>query len=163
MLSGTRLRPEALKTYYQWIHKQVADDAPWDQFVRAIVTATGESVRERPHQLLRPQPVARRHDRKRQPGVPRAVDRLRQVPQPPARKMDERPVLQHGQPVRPGAGPRAGAARAARATAGERSTSPSRASWSSRGRENRSRRLRSTAGRSPSTTRPTAASPSLTG
>ncbi len=44
MLSGTRLRPEALKTYYQWIHKQVADGTPWDQFVRAIVTATGESV-----------------------------------------------------------------------------------------------------------------------
>ncbi len=25
MLNGTRLRPAALKTYYQWIHKQVAD------------------------------------------------------------------------------------------------------------------------------------------
>ena len=44
MLSGTRLAPEALKTYYHWIHKQVAADTPWDQFVRAIVTATGESV-----------------------------------------------------------------------------------------------------------------------
>ena len=48
MLSGTRLRPAALKTYYQWIHKQVADDTPWDQFVRAIVTATGESVEDGP-------------------------------------------------------------------------------------------------------------------
>ena len=48
MLSGTRLRPAALKTYYQWIHKQVADGAPWDQFVRAIVTATGESVENGP-------------------------------------------------------------------------------------------------------------------
>jgi hypothetical protein len=48
MLSGTRLRPAALKTYYQWIHKQVADGTPWDQFVRAIVTATGESVEAGP-------------------------------------------------------------------------------------------------------------------
>jgi hypothetical protein len=48
MLNGTRLRPEALKTYYQWIHKQVADGAPWDQFVRAIVTATGESTEDGP-------------------------------------------------------------------------------------------------------------------
>ncbi len=48
MLNGTRLRPAALKTYYQWIHKQVADDMPWDQFVRAIVTATGESIENGP-------------------------------------------------------------------------------------------------------------------
>jgi hypothetical protein len=48
MLSGTRLRPEALRTYYQWIRKQVAGGAPWDQFVRAIITATGESVEDGP-------------------------------------------------------------------------------------------------------------------
>ena len=48
MLSGTRLRPEALKTYYQWIRKQVAGGTPWDQFVRAIITATGESVEDGP-------------------------------------------------------------------------------------------------------------------
>ncbi len=48
MLSGTRLRPAALKTYYHWIHKQVADGVPWDQFVRAIVTATGESIENGP-------------------------------------------------------------------------------------------------------------------
>ena len=48
MLSGTRLRPVALKTYYQWIRKQVAGGTPWDQFVRAIITATGESVEDGP-------------------------------------------------------------------------------------------------------------------
>jgi len=48
MLNGTRLRPAALKAYYQWIHKQVADNVPWDQFTRAIVTATGESVENGP-------------------------------------------------------------------------------------------------------------------
>jgi hypothetical protein len=48
MLNGTRLRPLALKTYYQWIHKQVADNVPWDQLVRAIVTSTGESLENGP-------------------------------------------------------------------------------------------------------------------
>ncbi len=48
MLNGTRLRPAALKTYYQWIKKQVTDNVPWDQFVRAIVTSTGESVENGP-------------------------------------------------------------------------------------------------------------------
>jgi hypothetical protein len=48
LLSGTRLRPEALKAYYQWIHQQVASNRPWDQFVRSIVTATGESVTDGP-------------------------------------------------------------------------------------------------------------------
>ncbi|MDG3006161.1 DUF1549 domain-containing protein [Paludisphaera mucosa] len=44
MLNGTRLRPQALRAYYQWVRKQVADGVPWDRFVREIVTATGESV-----------------------------------------------------------------------------------------------------------------------
>ncbi|AMV38274.1 DUF1549 domain-containing protein [Planctomyces sp. SH-PL62] len=44
MLNGARLRPQALKAYYQWIRKQVADGVPWDRFVREIVTASGESV-----------------------------------------------------------------------------------------------------------------------
>ena len=44
MLNGTRLRPQALKAYYQWVRKQVADGVPWDRFVREIVTASGESV-----------------------------------------------------------------------------------------------------------------------
>ena len=44
MLNGTRLRPQALKAYYQWLRKRVADDLPWDKLVREIVTATGESI-----------------------------------------------------------------------------------------------------------------------
>ncbi|WP_206107650.1 DUF1549 domain-containing protein [Paludisphaera rhizosphaerae] len=43
-LNGTRLRPAALKAYYQWVRKQVADNVPWDRFVREIVTSAGESV-----------------------------------------------------------------------------------------------------------------------
>lgn len=43
-LNGTRLRPQALKAYYEWIRRQVAEGVPWDRFVRQVVTATGESV-----------------------------------------------------------------------------------------------------------------------
>ena len=42
-LNGTRLRPKPLKAYYQWIRQRVADGMPWDQFVREVVTASGES------------------------------------------------------------------------------------------------------------------------
>jgi hypothetical protein len=47
-LNGTKLRPEALKSYYKWIHKQVSDNVPWDRFARAIVTATGDSLENGP-------------------------------------------------------------------------------------------------------------------
>lgn len=43
-LNGTRLRPQALKAYYEWIRRQVAEGVPWDRFVRQVVTASGESV-----------------------------------------------------------------------------------------------------------------------
>ncbi len=48
MLNGTRLRPRALKTYYDWIHQQVADNVPWDRMVRSILTATGDSLENGP-------------------------------------------------------------------------------------------------------------------
>jgi hypothetical protein len=43
LLSGERLRPKALETYYQWIRQRVAANQPWDEFVREIVTATGST------------------------------------------------------------------------------------------------------------------------
>lgn len=43
LINGTRLRPVAVKTYYQWVHDNVRENKPWDQFVREILTATGES------------------------------------------------------------------------------------------------------------------------
>jgi hypothetical protein len=43
-VTGERLRPNAVKAYYQWIRQQVADNKPWDQFVREIVTAQGSST-----------------------------------------------------------------------------------------------------------------------
>tara|TARA_R110002073_G_scaffold328728_1_gene510331 strand:- start:1627 stop:4113 length:2487 start_codon:yes stop_codon:yes gene_type:complete len=43
LVNGTRLRPVAVKTYYQWIRNQVQQNKPWDQIVREILTASGLS------------------------------------------------------------------------------------------------------------------------
>ncbi len=43
LISGQRLRPKALESYYKWLHEAVAANQPWDQFVRDIVTATGST------------------------------------------------------------------------------------------------------------------------
>lgn len=43
LINGTRLRPIAVKTYYQWIRDRVQRNQPWDEFVREILTATGRS------------------------------------------------------------------------------------------------------------------------
>ena len=45
LLNGTQLRPQALKAYYQWIHNEVEQNTPWDEFVGKIVTSTGSSVK----------------------------------------------------------------------------------------------------------------------
>ena len=158
MLSGTRLRPAALKTYYQWIHKQVAaGDAPWDQFVRAIITATGESVEDGPTNFYAlsqsPEDMTRKRLVRRSSGCRSAAPSATTT----RSKNGRTTSTTAWRACLPGSGPRAGAARGVRGTAGERSTSPSRASWSSRGRASRSRPPRSMAGRLPLTTRPTAA------
>ena len=43
VINGTRLRPVAVKTYYQWLHNAVRQNMPWDQLVREIITARGKS------------------------------------------------------------------------------------------------------------------------
>ncbi|MCC9603094.1 DUF1549 and DUF1553 domain-containing protein [Stieleria sp. JC731] len=43
LINGTRLRPVAVKTYYQWVRERVQANQPWDQFVREILTAKGRS------------------------------------------------------------------------------------------------------------------------
>lgn len=44
LINGTRLRPQAVKAFYQWVRQRVADNAPWDGFVREILTAQGNSL-----------------------------------------------------------------------------------------------------------------------
>lgn len=43
LLSGARLRPKALETYYQWIRQAVAENKPWDRFAYEVVTASGNT------------------------------------------------------------------------------------------------------------------------
>ena len=43
LISGKRLRPQAVKAYYQWLRKKIETNAPWDQIVREVVTAQGSS------------------------------------------------------------------------------------------------------------------------
>jgi hypothetical protein len=44
LLNGNELRPDAIAAWYRWIRQQVAADAPWDRFVRELVTAKGSSI-----------------------------------------------------------------------------------------------------------------------
>jgi hypothetical protein len=46
LVNGARLRPDAVKAYYGWIRERVADNTPWDEFVRRVVTARGSSVEQ---------------------------------------------------------------------------------------------------------------------
>ena len=43
LVTGDRLRPKAVETYYGWIREQVEKNAPWDEFARQIVTAKGST------------------------------------------------------------------------------------------------------------------------
>lgn len=44
MINGNLLRPDAVKSFYTWVHDQVAADTPWDDFVRQVITAKGSSM-----------------------------------------------------------------------------------------------------------------------
>ncbi|MBC21204.1 MAG: S-layer protein [Planctomycetaceae bacterium] len=43
LVNGRRLRPKAVKAYYDWIRSQVADGIAWDKLVQKIITASGNS------------------------------------------------------------------------------------------------------------------------
>jgi hypothetical protein len=43
LVSGQRLRPQAIKAYYGFIRDHVSKNTPWDEFARQIVTATGST------------------------------------------------------------------------------------------------------------------------
>ena len=45
LISGRKLRPEALKTYYQWLRGEMEKNTPWDQLVRQVVSAKGDTMK----------------------------------------------------------------------------------------------------------------------
>jgi hypothetical protein len=44
LVTGAKLRPEAVKAYYEWIRQRVAENTPWDKFARDVVTARGSAL-----------------------------------------------------------------------------------------------------------------------
>ncbi|WDQ14660.1 DUF1553 domain-containing protein [Rhodopirellula sp. P2] len=44
VISGNKLRPVAVKSYYDWLHDSVRTNKPWDVLVREILTSTGSSA-----------------------------------------------------------------------------------------------------------------------
>jgi hypothetical protein len=43
LINGTKLRPVAVKSFYDWVRQAVRENRPWDQLVRDILTSTGRS------------------------------------------------------------------------------------------------------------------------
>ena len=91
-----RLRPKAVHAYYGWIKGHVAENTPWDEVVRQVITATGETGDNGATNFYLATSVARRDDGERLPSVSKSLDWLRQVSQPSARKVDQRSILRNG-------------------------------------------------------------------
>ena len=45
LISGRKLRPDALKSYYQWLRGEMEKGTPWDQIVRQVVLARGDTMK----------------------------------------------------------------------------------------------------------------------
>ncbi len=43
LVTGENLRPQAVKSYYQWIRNHVQQNTPWDKIVREMVTSQGST------------------------------------------------------------------------------------------------------------------------
>ena len=46
LISGRKLRPDALKSYYQWLRGEMETGTPWDQIVRQVVSARGDTMKD---------------------------------------------------------------------------------------------------------------------
>lgn len=44
LINGRKLRPPAVKAYYQWLRNAIAENRPWDDIVTEVVTAKGSSL-----------------------------------------------------------------------------------------------------------------------
>jgi hypothetical protein len=44
LISGRKLRPDALKSYYQWLRGEMEKGTPWDQLVRQVISARGDTM-----------------------------------------------------------------------------------------------------------------------
>jgi len=44
LVSGNKLRPQAIEAFYTWLRERVATETPWDQLVTGIMLAQGSAV-----------------------------------------------------------------------------------------------------------------------
>lgn len=51
-----RLWPKAVAVYYQWVRQSIAENKPYDQFARELLTATGSNFRVGPSNFVRAVP-----------------------------------------------------------------------------------------------------------
>mgnify|MGYP001329199609 FL=1 len=45
LISSKKLRPQALKIYYDWLRGEIEKNTPWDQLVRQVVAAKGDTLK----------------------------------------------------------------------------------------------------------------------
>ena len=45
LISSKKLRPQALKAYYDWLRGEIEKITPWDQLVRQVVAAKGDTLK----------------------------------------------------------------------------------------------------------------------
>ena len=89
-------------SFHRWIRDQIAGNVPFDQFVRAIITAKGPNFTATPGEFLPPDSHPGGCGRDGQPGLPRRATGMCPMPQPRGRSMDAGRLLQHGRVLQPG-------------------------------------------------------------
>jgi hypothetical protein len=52
-----RIWPKAVETYHRWLRQSIADNKPYDQFARELLTATGSNFRVGPANFVRAVPT----------------------------------------------------------------------------------------------------------
>ena len=105
---GDKRGRKGVRGFARWLREQVETNRPWDEVVRDVLTARGPLSQEpaggyflvnRKPEDLAEAAVAR---------LPRHADRVRQVPQPPARTVHAGRLLRHGRVLQPGQARRQG-------------------------------------------------------
>src|SRR5690606_29913243 len=81
LINGTKLRPIAVESFYQWIQQAVRENRPWDQMGRGVLTATGDAKAQGATNLaaIRQRPAAPK-EQARQAVVGPATGRGRRRP-----------------------------------------------------------------------------------
>ena len=80
--------PAPTFAFHAWIRDSLHENKPYDQFVRAILTATGEDVKDPPVIWYREVNTDTRSTGGYGPAVPGPAHRLRPLPSPPLREME---------------------------------------------------------------------------